>query len=234
MRMVPKVAAAAVAVALFSMWAAADGADALSLPLKGLTKDNMAQVEAALTKLERNGFRCASCGYFSVEQEDCPSCGTALVAEKAGVLLRDVKVDSGKGAAMFGVASPAGVRLSEIDVALKTSGVSVDRAKLPIAAFTRLRVTGITSDEDAKALDAALKAAKLFDGVKTHIDIESETAAIIVGGAKTPPTYETFSTTIAKAGSFKLEDVEWTAACPKCKEKGAMHANCMSCWEKHP
>jgi len=236
MKMFTKVAALAVAVAVLSVWALADGSTstALSVPLKGLTKDNAAKVETALQKLDRNGFRCATCDYFSTTAGDCPSCGTALVAEKDGILLRDVKVDTGKNCAMFGVAGPSGVRLSEIEAILKPTGVTVDRSSLAIEPFTRLTVTGITSDEDGAALEKAFKDAKLFDAVKTHVDIDHEMAILIVGGAKTVPTYETISKTVEKAGEFEISEVTWTAACPKCAEKGMTHAGCMACWEKRP
>lgn len=224
----------AVAVGAISLWAVAQGpaGGTLAIPLKGITKDNAPKAEAALAKLDRNGFRCTTCEYFAKEAGNCPGCGTALVAEKAGMLLNNVKIDAVKNLAIFGVAGPHGVRLTEIETILTPMGIEVDKAKLTIAPFTRLTLTGIESEDAGKMLEKALKDAKLYDSVKTDVSVEHKMAILIVGGAKTPPTLETITTTIEKAGPFKISEISWTAACPKCAEKGMKHAGCMSCWEK--
>jgi hypothetical protein len=225
-------AAALAAVGVLCVWAVAGEPAGLAVPLKGLTKDNAATVETALAKLDRNGFRCATCDYFSAKEGDCPACETALVAEKAGILLRDVKIDAAKNIATFGVASGSGVRLTEIDAILKPTGVTIDRAQLTVVPFTRLTVTGIKSEEDGAAIEKALADAKLFDAVKASFDVDHGMAILFVGSAKKAPTYDTVVDAIGKAGSFKVAEVTWTAACPKCKEKGATRAGCMACWEK--
>jgi hypothetical protein len=234
MRTFTKVAALAVAVAAMTALAVADQAGALTAPLKGLTKDNSAKVEAALTKLDRNGFRCPKCDYFSATEGECPGCGATLVADKAGPLLRDVKLDVEKGVASFGVAGPSGVRLSEIEAALKPAGVTLDEGKLAIVPFSRITLTGIESEEDGPAIAKAIEDAKLFDTVKTQVDAEHGMAVLFVGNAKTAPTYAALSEAIGKAGSFTISEVTWTSACAKCAAKGLVHQGCMSCWEKHP
>jgi hypothetical protein len=232
MRMFAKMAALAAAVGILSAWAVAADPAGLTVPLKGLTKDNAAKVETALAKLDRDGFRCATCDYFTTKEGECPGCKTALVAEKAGILLKEVKIDTAKNLAIFGVASASGVRLTEIDAILKPTGVTIDRTQLTIAPFTRLTVTGIKSEEDGAAIEKAFTDAKLFDAVKANFDVDHAMGTLIVGGAKKAPTYDNIIATVEKAGSFKVSEVTWTTACPKCKEKGATHAGCMSCWEK--
>lgn len=234
MNVLLRTAAVAVAVGVLTVGAIAQGSTAglLSIELKGLTKDNAAKVETALTKLGRDGFRCVTCDYFAKEAGECPGCKTALVADKADTLLRDVKIDVAKNLAMFGVAGPSGVRLNEIEAALKPEGVSIEPSKLVIVPFTRLTVTGIETEDAAKTFEKSLKEAKLYDEVKTHVDIEHHMAILIVKGGKAAPTLETFTKAVEKAGPFKIADVTWTGACPKCAEKGMKHANCMSCWEK--
>ncbi len=234
MRTFTRIAVLAAAAGVFSAGAVAQGSTAgtLSIELKGLTKDNAAKVETALAKLERDGFRCTTCDYFAKEAGDCPACKTALVAEKAGTLLKDVKIDAAKNIVTFGVASAYGTRLSEIAAALKPMGVEIDTSKLAIASFTRLTVTGIKSEDAAKTFEKAFKDAKLYDSVKTDVNVEHGMAILIVGGTKTAPTFEAITKTVEKAGPFKITEVTWTAACPKCAEKGMKHAGCMSCWEK--
>jgi hypothetical protein len=232
--MFTRIAVLATAVGVMSVWAVAQGtaAGALSIELKGLTKDNAAKAETALAKLERDGFRCTTCDYFAKEAGDCPACKTALAAEKAGTLLQGVKIDAAKNIATFGVASAYGVRLSEIAAALKTVGIEIDTSKLAIAPFTRLTVTGIESEDAGKTFEKAFKDAKLYDAVNADVNAEHKMAILIVGGTKTAPTFETITKTVEKAGPFKITEVTWTAACPKCAEKGMKHAGCMSCWQK--
>jgi len=232
--MFTRIAVLAAAVGVFSAGAVAQGSTAgtLSIELKGLTKDNAAKVETALAKLERDGFRCTICDHFAKDAGDCPGCKTALVAEKAGTLLRDVKIDAAKNTATFGVASTHGVRMSEIAAALKPMGVEIDTSKLAIVPFTRLTVTGIESEDAGKTLEKALKDAKLYDDIKVNIDVERRTAILFVKGGKTTPTFAAITKTVEKAGPFKIAEVTWIAACPKCAEKGMKHACCMSCWEK--
>ncbi len=229
-----RIAVVAVAIGLVSAWAGAQGATtgALTIELKGLTSDNAAKVETALVKLERDGFSCAGCEYFAKAAGACPSCKTALVQEKTGALLRDVKIDPAKSIAVFGVAGPHIVRLSDIEAALKPMAIDVDASRFSIAPFTRITVTGIESEDAGKTIEKALLDAKLYDAVKADVEVESSTAIIIVGGTKTAPTLETFRKTVEKAGPFKITEVSWAAACPKCAEKGMKRAGCMSCWEK--
>jgi hypothetical protein len=197
-----------------------------------VTKDNAADVQTALAKLERNGFRCTTCDYFMKDAGDCPTCKTALIAEKAGTLLKDVRIDPEKGIATFGVAGPYGVRFTEIEAALKPIGIDVDKKTFFVAPFSRLTLTGIDTEDAAKTLENALKDAKLFDNLKSDVSVEHKMAIIFVGNAKTPPTLETITTTIEKAGPFKISEISWTAACSKCAGKGMKHAGCMSCWDK--
>lgn len=234
MRMLTKMMVLAAAVGVFSAGALGQGTTTgvLSFELKGLTKDNAAKVETALAKLDRDGFRCPTCEHFAKEAGDCPMCETALVAEKAGTLLRDVKVDVEKNIATFGVAGPYAVRLSEIAAALEPMGVEIDTSKLSIVPFTRLTVTGIESKDAAKTLEKALKDAKLYDDIKFDVDVDHHKAFLLVKGGRTTPTLAAITKAVESAGTFKLAEVTWIAACPKCSEKGMRHAACMSCWEK--
>lgn len=232
MRMFLKVAAVAVIACIVA--AGEEAASPLTVPLKGLSKDNATKVETALAKLERNAFRCPTCEYFSAKEGECPGCGAALVADKAGILLREVKIDPEKGVAMFGVAGRAGVRLSEIDAILKPTGVTIDRSQLLIVPFTRITLTGIESKENGEAIEKALRDAKLFDTVKAAFDPDHKMGVLIVGGTKKAPSFEALSAVIGKAGEdFAITEVSWIAACPKCKQKGMNHAGCTSCWEQH-
>lgn len=234
MRMFTRIAVLAAAVGVFSAGAVAQGSTAgtLSIELKGLTKDNASKVETALAQLERDGFRCTTCDHFAKAAGDCPGCKTKLVAEKAGTLLSDVKIDAAKNIAAFGVASAYGVRLSEIAAALKPMGIEIDTSKLAIVSFTRLTVTGIESEDAGKTFEKALKDAKLYDALDADVNPEQRMAIVIVGGTKTAPTFEAITKTVEKAGPFKITEVTWTAACPKCAEKGMKHAGCTSCWQK--
>jgi hypothetical protein len=207
-------------------------AGALAIPLKGVSKDNAVEAQTALAKLERNGFRCGTCDYFAKDTGDCPVCKTALVAEKAGVLLKDVKIDPDKGVVTFGVAGPYGVRLSEIDATLRPKGIDVDPKTFTIVPFTRITLTGIDSEDAAKALEKAMQEAKIYDSIKTDVSVEHKMAILLVGNSKTPPTLDVLTTTIEKAGSFKIAEVSWIGPCQKCAGKGMKHAGCMSCREK--
>ena len=223
----------AAALGAISLWAvAAPPTGMLSIPLKGVTKDNAVDAQTALAKLERIGFTCEVCDYSAKEAGDCPGCKTALIAEKPGTLVKDVKIDAEKNIAIFAVAGPRGVRLTEIESILTPLGIEVDRKTFAIPSFTRLALTGIDSEDAAKTLDKALKDAKLYDSIKADVSVEHKMAFLFVGNAKTPPTLETISTTVEKAGPFKISEISWTAACPKCAGKGMKHAGCMSCWEK--
>ncbi len=229
-----RIAVVAVAVGLVSAWAPAQGTatGTVTIELKGITGDNAAKVETALVKLERDGFCCQGCDYFAKAAGQCPGCKTALVPEKTGALLRDVKIDPAKGTVVFGVAGPHIVRLGDIEAALKPLAIDVDATRFTIGPFTRITVTGVESEDAGPALEKALLDAKLYDTVKANADTESSTAILIVGGTKAAPTLETFRKTVEKAGPFKITQVSWAAACPKCAEKGMKRAGCMSCWEK--
>jgi hypothetical protein len=206
-------------------------AGSLSIPLKGLTKDNAAKAEAALVKLDRNGFRCTTCDYFAKAAGECPGCKTALVVDRAGPLLKDVKIDATKNVVMFGIAGSHGARLSEIEAALTPISIEVDRKLLPITPFTKLTITGVDSEEAAQALEKALEDAKHYESIKTDVNLEHKMAILFVGSAKTHPTLDGITKTIEKAGSFKIAGISWTAVCSECAAKGMKHAGCLSCWE---
>jgi hypothetical protein len=206
---------------------------ALSMPLKGLTKDNLATVETTLSKLERSGWRCQTCDYFAKAEGECPGCNTALVEEKSlGPLLRDVKVDAAKHLAMFGVSTAQGIRLTELEAGLKGAGVEIDRTKLAIVPFSRLTIDGIDTEEAGKTLEKTLAAAKLYENIKIDVNTEHKQAIVIAGPAKAAPTLGTIEAAIEKAGPFRVTEIAWAAPCAKCAEKGMKHAGCLSCWEK--
>jgi hypothetical protein len=232
MRVLAKIIVLAAAVGVIPASALADApAGPLSIPLKGLNKDNAAKAEAALVKLERDGFRCTTCDYFTKAAGKCPGCQTELVAEKAAPLLKDVKIDAAKNVATFEIAGSHGVRLAEIEAALTPIAIEVDRKSLEVAPYTRLTLTGIDSEEAGEALEKALAEAKLYDSIKTDVNVEHKMAILIVGNAKKAPTLDAVTKAIAKAGAFKIAGISWTIACDECAKKGMRHAGCNSCWE---
>ena len=107
----------------------------------------------------------------------------------------------------------------------------MDRKSLDVVPFTRLTLTGIDSEEAGTALEKALNEAKLYDTIKTDVDVEHKMAILIVGNAKKAPTLDAITKAIGKAGSYKIAGISWTAACNECAKKGMRHAGCNSCWE---
>jgi len=96
----------------------------------------------------------------------------------------------------------------------------------------RLRATWRVATEHQRLADeyAVLLLGLLdIEGVATGEIKDAVLASVVPDLA---PTFEAITKTVEKAGPFKITEVTWTAACPKCAEKGMKHAGCMSCWEK--
>jgi len=197
-----------------SSYSMSQSGDATTLPVTGLSKDDSSAVKTALENLSHTLWRCPDCKLTQAEQGSCPMCKKELVSEKDAVL-KNISVDAEKGTIGFGVAKDQTVRLSELESALSAQKVSISRDKLSIGPNSTLVVSGVSTEDSVKKLEAELKSSKLFDSVSARLMGTGKPAELTVKGGGMPTTRAKVEEALAKASpDFKLVDIQWGSPSP--------------------
>jgi|SoiMethySBSTD1v2_1073268.scaffolds.fasta_scaffold26178_3 hypothetical protein len=182
-----------------------------SVAVSGLTKENSTTAKTALEGITHTAWRCPDCSMTQMEKGECPMCKKELVSEKTPAL-KSIMVDADKGTIGFAIAPGAMVRLSEIETALQAQKITVPRDKQTISPNSTLMVSGATSEDSVKKLEAELKSSKLFDSVSAKLVGTGKPAEVTVKGGTTPATRAKVEEAITKAGpDFKLVDIVWSS-----------------------
>jgi len=130
----------------------------LAIATEGLTQENAAAVETTLSKVSIDVFRCPDCKAVQAKEGECSACAVPL--ERAPVAaFQHVRVNGTKGTIGLHLTQGVQVRLTQIEQALGTSGVTVDRERLAIGPGAGLVFRGASSAEAATLLDGALQKA---------------------------------------------------------------------------
>jgi len=139
----------------------------LTLPVTGLTADNMAKVKTALEGLKAEFYRCAECKSDFAKAGECPKCKKALTESKE-VVLGAITPDATKGQLTVRTKPGMELRLSALERALKAESVHVDSSKLMLPCPATLVVAGATTQEQARGVEKALDDAKLFQSAQAR------------------------------------------------------------------
>jgi len=178
----------------------------LTLPVAGLTADNVAKVKTALENLKVELYRCAGCKADFTNPGECPKCKKTLT-ENEEVVLGLITPDAAKEQLMIRTKPGMELRLSALERALKAESVHVDTAKLTLPCPATLVIAGANTKEHAQALETTLDDAKLFQSLETRIGTHD--ARVHVQGTKAP-TLGRVREVLAKANAmFLITDVIW-------------------------
>lgn len=177
-----------------------------TLPVKGLSATNAAQVESTLEALSIKEYVCPGCNQAQARAGECAGCDLALVSEE-NPAFKEVKAVADKGSITFHLESSAGLRLSAIESALRAKSVEVQREKLQLGEHSALIYTGGASADDAAKLEKALRDAKLADA-ETRYDAETREIHVHLG--KGAPSWQVLADVGSKLPApLKLTDVAW-------------------------
>ena len=180
----------------------------LSIPVTGLTAENSAKVESALSALYREFYTCATCKGEHAQKGKCP-CGAELTAKKQP-LLEEAKAVTDKGSVGLKTTPGSELALSQVERALKSASVQLDEAKFNLSGKSVLVFSGPASQEEAVSLGKALADAGLFQATRAKFDAASKSTRIEVTASATPATRASVAAALEKAGSkAKLGDVVW-------------------------
>ena len=199
-----------------------------SIRAGGITKDNVATIEASLKGIHRAGYKCPTCAYVSASAGRCEPCKQDLKHDAAAApALRDVHIDAEKGTVAITPAPGQAIRLSEIEKSLSSNQAKVERNQISVAGWTTLMVDG-AKPETAAALQKALQDAKLYESVE--VAPAEGGKGLMVRGKATPTTIEALSKAVTGAqAEAKVSDVIWFGPCRMCAEKGQATASCPGC-----
>ncbi len=185
------------------------GAEAIAVPVTGLSKETSAPVMTALTGLSEGFYECPGCKHEQADAGHCTTCDKDLVAQHA-LLLRDVSVDATKGSVSFQVAPHRSLHLHALTQSLSTAGVTLTRDKLTTSEAGSLVVTGVTADTAAK-LVTALRDTRLFETVSGHFDTASRELVLTILNGPVSPALARVDEALAKADpAARLTDLVWS------------------------
>ena len=183
----------------------------IAIPVQGLTQENAAKAKTALEGLQASVYACPGCKAEFEKAGNCTACKTALQPLKAPILAR-VAPAADNTAITVQTNEGMQIKLSEIERALATDSIKIDKTKMSIPGQATLVVSGATSAEQATAVQKALDESKLFQRVNAKVDESSKKLMIHVAAASTPATRAKLEEALAKAGgTYKLEDVVWNS-----------------------
>jgi hypothetical protein len=164
------------------------GGKEITLPVKGLSTDNGAKVERALTALTFTDYVCPDCDDVQAKAGECSMCEVELEARKRPTF-KEVTTSTEKLEITFHLAPEAHVRLSNIETAIMGNSVEVQREKLHLRGPFALVYTGGSSVEDALLLEKAFRAAKFADAKATY---DKATKEIHLRFQEGKPSWATF------------------------------------------
>jgi hypothetical protein len=200
----------------------------VEIPLTGITSANSARVIQAVAAIEHSVYRCTSCNKVKLEKGQC--CGKDTLAEKQKVA-DDVQANADARSLTLTIRAGHSLRLSDLESALKSLDVRVDRDKLMLPAHFELTVAGIPSKTSAADLEKAMKEGGTIEPLASEFDEGAKHLAVRVHAKAAPATYKKVAELLTKANaSARVEDVTWVGPCPDCRDKGMKQASCPKCW----
>jgi hypothetical protein len=181
----------------------------VTLPVKGLTKENAPKAQTALAAIMRETYTCSACKVDADNKGVCPGCAAELKMEKRAVLAES-KLDPEKGTLVMTTNPGAVLTLSSVERALKSASAQVDEEKMTVVGHAMLVYGNVASEAEATALQKVLTEAKLFQSVRARFDATSKGTRVEVMAAPTGPTKAILASTLERAGSkAKLNDITW-------------------------
>lgn len=186
----------------------------VSLPVTGLTKDNLAAVETALRGLQHTSYDCAKCKVSETKAGNCKGCGGTLAkTEKAA--LQKVMASSDDSTLTLDVAPGQKVQLSEIEKVLSASKVSAPKEKLTLPTQTNLVLDGVSSEMASRTVEKALVDSKLFHSVELSMDPNTKQYLAHVSRGTTAVNLAKVSALLTKAlPEAKIADLSWSGPTP--------------------
>jgi hypothetical protein len=184
----------------------------VSVPVTGLTKENSAKAQEALSGLTSRAYVCEPCKVTEAKPGTCSHCKAPLASKDVKPLER-VSASADRGAVAFHVHGGARVSLSQVEGALQRSSLRVDRDKLVLQAPTELTITGA---KDVAAVEKALEDSKLFATVQSGGDQDMGQVRVWVQPGATAPTLSSVSAALEKAQpGARIADVVWGTSLEK-------------------
>lgn len=188
----------------------------LTLPVAGLTEDNLQAAQEAVAAIRITKYACEECAVVRDKAGKCPDCGEPLAAEQVpAVMEARMTVDAESLALRMVEGGQLG--LAQIDAALRPEKVHVDREALEIRGPARIVFSNVTSKEGVAALEKALKEAKLVPNAKALFREEAKEAQVQVEGTGAPVGLAALTALARTSGAtWTVSDVVWTST-PKPK-----------------
>jgi hypothetical protein len=181
----------------------------LSLPVSGLTKENLSKVESAMAALSKEFYSCAACHVEHAKKGKCPGCGAEMTPHKQA-LLQESKAAPDKGMVSMRTSPGCEILLSQLDTAMKPAAVKVDGTKMTLTGKSTLLFANVATQEEAVALGKALTTTGLFQSVLPRFDAATKMARVEVSAGATAPTRAAVDAALEKAGSkLRIADVAW-------------------------
>lgn len=176
----------------------------LHFAVAGLTKENATAIKTALTELSVTAYVCDTCKVEQAAAGTCSKCSAQLQMAKRPALGSVAPMPDDTSISL--TLNPRRiVRLTEIEAALKKSGVTIDNAKLPLPGRITFVAKGGTADKLAVA-KKALTDANLFEEVTASFDAASAEMRFTTRAKATPPTRAMVAKTF-EAQQLQLVDV---------------------------
>lgn len=182
----------------------------LSLPVIGLTKDNMAKAEKAVAALQMTQFCCEDCTVALDKAGKCTTCGEAL-SEKQVPVVKGVKLSVDGKLLSFRLNDATRLGLAQLDAALRPEAIHVDRDALTIRGPAHVVFADVASKDGAMAIEKALKDAKVLPNAKVTFREEAKEAQVPIEGVGTPVKFSAFTALSKPAGvAWSVSDIIWT------------------------
>jgi hypothetical protein len=204
----------------------------ITIPLDGLTEENLDAAKQALTKMMRPRYRCPACKMQADWPATCEGCGERYEKLDRGVpLLSYVELDLATQTACVEIDSQGVLTLTGLGDHLDKAGIGLRRGDLDVVAWTRITLR--LAQEDVPKAKKALQGPGLFASVGVRVSEGSPSTSFII---QHPPRRPVKLTKVAQAlgkavpEGIVFEDITWTAACLTCEEKGKRRGSCRSCW----
>src|SRR5688572_24846164 len=172
----------------------------VSIPVTGLTPEGVEKAKTALTALKQPVWICAACKEVADAKGTCTACKGELTAENLPVFA-NVAPDAKAGTVNFTLSEGLRVHMSDLERALATGGAKVDLTKLTLPGNSMLLIQGPTSEEDAKKLESALKASKMFSSVQIEHKADSRDYRILAVAAEKPPSHADIAKAVEQVGN---------------------------------
>jgi len=209
-----------------------DCGDGITIPLDGVTQENLADVKRALSAMMRPRYRCPACKMKADWPATCEGCGERYEEmERGAPMLTHVQVDLASQNACVELDHSGVLTLTGLAEAFGKTGVGLRRADLDIVGWTRITVR--IAKEDIPKAKKALQGPGLFASVGVRVyDNSPSTSFIIQHPPRRPVKLTKVAQVLGKAvpGGIVFEDISWTAACLTCEEKGKRRGSCRTCW----